>query len=123
MHLGVLGWPATKPSTPRPAGPACLTSSANLRPLVVRCSATGLRGPLSATAPAAAGMAISTTTWPPFDGDWAAAVCDNCYADLHPEIAVSVASSPRACLQAVSRRSSSASARAAIAVIPISARR
>jgi hypothetical protein len=23
--------------------------------------------------------------------DWAAAVCDNCYADLHPEIAVSVA--------------------------------
>ena len=24
------------------------------------------------------------------DGDWAAAVCDNCYADLHPDITVTV---------------------------------
>ena len=24
------------------------------------------------------------------DGDWAAAVCDNCYADLHPAITVTV---------------------------------
>jgi hypothetical protein len=24
------------------------------------------------------------------DGDWSAAVCDNCYADLHPDIMVTV---------------------------------
>lgn len=24
------------------------------------------------------------------DGDWSLAVCDNCYADLHPEITVTV---------------------------------
>ena len=24
------------------------------------------------------------------DGDWAAAICDNCYADLHPDITVTV---------------------------------
>lgn len=40
--------------------------------------------------PGAAGTDISTTTLPTNDGDWAAAICDDCYADLHPDISVTV---------------------------------
>ena len=38
----------------------------------------------------AAGMAISHHYIATIGGDWSAAVCDNCYADLHPGITVSV---------------------------------
>jgi hypothetical protein len=37
------------------------------------------------------------------DGDWTRTVCDNCYADLHPDITVTVKSSRSARLAAASR--------------------
>src|SRR5260370_42160539 len=42
------------------------------------------------TARAAAGTATTTHYIATIDGDRAAAVCDDCYADLHPDIMVTV---------------------------------
>ena len=84
------GWPATRPTTTNAAARQIPRLILHSEPAVGPLQRHWLRERITDDCPRCGWRGYFHHYLATIDGDWAAAVCDNCYADLHPDITVTV---------------------------------
>jgi RNase P subunit RPR2 len=90
MRRAVPGWPATRPPTTHGGGTGCPARLCIRRTRSARCSGIDSPERITDDCPRCGWHGHFHHYITTIDQDWAAAVCDNCYADLHPGIMVPV---------------------------------